>query len=367
MRIGVVKEILVGERRVALTPMATAILSSEGHEVLVESGAGAGSGFDVADYRQAGARIVSGAEEVWERSALLLKVKQPLEAEYDFLHPGQTLFCYLHLAANPTLADVLMRSGTTAIGYETIEDAEQRLPLLVPMSEIAGRLAAQAGAYFLQAPVGGSGILMGGAPGVPTARVVVIGGGVVGANSARVAAGMGAEVTILEQSLERIRTLEAYFDGKVRILKSDPAMLESLLREADLVIGAVLVPGARAPRLITRHSLALVRPRSVLVDVAIDQGGCFETSHPTTHDAPVFEVGGVVHYCVANMPGAVPVTATRALTNATIDYVRRLAALGPERAIAEDPGFEKGVNVRAGEVTSLPVAQAIAEAEVAVR
>jgi alanine dehydrogenase len=365
MRIGVVKEILADERRVALTPIGAAILSSEGHEVLVESGAGTGSGLDDAQYRQAGARIVSGAEDVWERSALLVKVKEPREAEYEHLHPGLTVFCYLHLAANPTLANVLMASGATAIGYETIEDARHQLPLLAPMSEIAGRLAAQAGAYFLQAPVGGAGILMGGAPGVATAQVLVIGGGVVGTNSARVAAGMGAEVTVLEQSLDRIRALEAYFDGKARILKSDPTKLESLLPEVDLVIGAVLIPGARAPRLITRQALALLRPGSVLVDVAIDQGGCFETSRPTTHDAPVFDVRGVVHYCVTNMPGAVPVTATRALTNATIDYVRRLAALGPERAIAEDPGLEKGVNVRAGEITYLPVAQAVAESKVA--
>ena len=364
MRVGVVKEVKVAERRVALTPAGARELAATGHEVLVERAAGAGAGFHDADYEAAGARIVADAAEVWARSELLLKVKEPVAAEYGHLHPGLTLFTYLHLAADVPLIEALAASGATAIAYETIEEGGA-LPLLAPMSEVAGRLAAQAGAYFLQAPFGGPGVLMGGVPGVAPAKVLVIGGGVVGTHAARIAMGMEAEVTILERSLPRIRELEERFAGRARVLMSDASTIEESLRSSDVVIGAVLVPGARAPRLVTREMLGLMRPASVIVDVAIDQGGCVETARPTTHAEPVYEVDGIVHYCVGNMPGAVPVTSTRALTNATLPYVRRLADLGAQDALAADPGFAAGLNVRAGEITYAPVAEAYAEARVA--
>jgi alanine dehydrogenase len=365
MRIGVVKEIKPAERRVALTPAGARELAHAGHEVLVERGAGAGAGFEDAAYEIAGARIVAQAAEVWSASELLLKVKEPIEPEYELMHDELTLFTYLHLAPNRALTDALLRSGTTAIAYETVEDERGRLPLLAPMSEVAGRLAAQAGAYFLQDPLGGPGILIGGVPGVAPANVLVIGGGVVGTHAARIAAGMGAEVTILERSLDRLRELEELFDGRVRCLMSDALSLERGLRDADLVIGAVLVPGALAPRLVTREMLGMLRPRRVLVDVAIDQGGCFETSQPTTHGAPTYEVDGIVHYCVANMPGAVPATSTQALTNATLPYVRRLADLGVDAALESDPGLARGLNVAAGRIVYEPVAEAFGTVEVA--
>jgi len=365
MQIGVVKEIKPAERRVALTPAGAHQLATAGHQVLVECGAGIGAGFDDAAYQLAGAQIVARAEEVWSSSELLLKVKEPIEPEYPLLHDRLTLFTYLHLAPNRPLTEALMRAGTTAIAYETVEDSHGHLPLLAPMSEVAGRLAAQAGAYFLQAPFGGPGVLIGGVPGVAPANVLVIGGGVVGTHAARVAAGMGAEVTILERSLDRLRELEQLFDGRARCLMSDPHTLERGLREADLVIGAVLIPGALAPKLVTREMLGLLRQHSVLVDVAIDQGGCFATSHPTTHTAPTYEVDGIVHYCVANMPGAVPATSTRALTNATLPYVLQLANLGVEAALEADPGLALGLNVAAGEIVYAPVAQAFKAEEVA--
>jgi len=362
MRIGVVKEIKPAERRIALTPAGTRELAQAGHEVLVERGAGAGAGFEDAAYELAGAQLVPRAADVWAASELLLKVKEPIEPEYALMHDRLTLFTYLHLAPNRPLTEALLHAGTTAIAYETVEDHRGRLPLLAPMSEVAGRLAAQAGAYFLQDPFGGPGILMGGVPGVAPANVLVIGGGVVGTHAARIAAGMGAEVTILERSLDRLRELEEHFDGRVRCLMSDALSLEQGLRDADLVIGAVLVPGALAPRLVTREMLGMLRPRRVLVDVAIDQGGCFATSHPTTHGAPTYEVDGIVHYCVANMPGAVPATSTRALTNATLPYVRRIADLGVDAALAADPGLARGLNVAAGEIVYAPVAEAFATA-----
>ena len=362
MRIGVVKEIKPAERRIALTPAGTRELAQAGHEVLVERGAGAGAGFEDAAYELAGAQLVPRAADVWAASELLLKVKEPIEPEYALMHDRLTLFTYLHLAPNRPLTEALLHAGTTAIAYETVEDHRGRLPLLAPMSEVAGRLAAQAGAYFLQDPFGGPGILMGGVPGVAPANVLVIGGGVVGTHAARIAAGMGAEVTILERSLDRLRELEEHFDGRVRCVMSDALSLEQGLRDADLVIGAVLVPGALAPRLVTREMLGTLRPRRVLVDVAIDQGGCFATSHPTTHGAPTYEVDGIVHYCVANMPGAVPATSTRALTNATLPYVRRIADLGVDAALAADLGLARGLNVAAGEIVYAPVAEAFATA-----
>jgi alanine dehydrogenase len=361
MKIGVAKEIKPSERRVALTPGGARELVTLGHQVLVEHDAGAGSSCPDELYAAVGAKLLPAAADVWAESELLLKVKEPVESEYPLLHRNLTLFTYLHLAPNRPLTEALLTSGTTGIAYETVEKGHGHLPLLSPMSEIAGRLAAQAGAYFLQGPLGGPGMLIGGVTGVAPARVLVIGGGVVGTQAARIALGLEAEVTILERSLDRLHELDEYFGARARILMSDALILEEALREADVVIGAVLVPGALAPRLVTREMLGLLKPRSVIVDVAIDQGGCFETSHPTTHTDPVFVVDDVLHYCVANMPGAVPVTATRALTNATMPYVRRLAELGVDAAFDQDEGFSKGLNVKDGHIVYEPVARAYAE------
>jgi alanine dehydrogenase len=359
MKIGVAKEIKPAERRVALTPAGAHELVADGHEVTVETGAGNGSGFGDEAYVAAGARLNPDAQAVWAGSDLLMKVKEPIASEYPNLRDGLVLFTYLHLAADRELTEALVASGTTAIAYETVEDAKGGLPLLAPMSEIAGRLAAHAGAHHLQAPYGGPGILIGGAPGVAPARVLVVGGGAVGTNAARVAVGMGAEVTILERSIPRIRELEEYFDGRVRVLMSDALSLREGLANSDLVIGAVLIPGAKAPHLIKRADLALMPPGSVIVDVAIDQGGCTETSRPTTHTEPTYFVDGILHYCVANMPGAVPHTSTRALTNATLPYAKKLAA-GVFEALDHDHGLAKGLNVFKGEITYAPVAEALA-------
>jgi alanine dehydrogenase len=350
MLVGLVTEIKPGERRCALTPADARELTATGHDVLVQAGAGNGSGFSDVEYAQAGAQLADEAATVWESADLLLKVKEPIAAEYEHLRAGQVLFTYLHLAADPALTAALVASGTTAVAYETVEDADGRLPLLAPMSEIAGRLAAQAGAYFLQDPLGGRGLLIGGVPGVPPARVTVLGGGVVGTHAARVACGMGAEVTILDRSLPRLRELDELFDGRARVLMSTSAQIEAELEHSDLVIGAVLIPGAAAPKLVSREMLGLLPRRAVLVDVAIDQGGCFATSRPTTHAEPTYGVDGILHYCVANMPGAVPRTATRALTNATLPYVRGLADLGLDALCAQDPGVVPGVLVRGGEL-----------------
>ncbi len=359
MIVGVARELKPAERRVALTPAGARELSGDGHRVLVEAEAGAGSGFPDRAYEEAGAEIVD-QEQVWSTSELLLKVKEPIEPEYGLLRSGLTLFTYLHLAADPPLAAALRESGTCAIAYETVQDPAGRLPLLAPMSEIAGRLATQAGAYFLQSPQGGSGVLIGGAAGVAAARVLVLGGGAAGTAAARVAAGMGADVTILERSTARIGELEEIFEGRARVLMSDGVTIEEETGRSDLVIGTVLVPGARAPRLLTRELLASMRDGSVIVDVAIDQGGCAETSRPTTHAEPTFVVDGVVHYCVTNMPGAVPSTSTRALTNASLPHVRMLAGAGVDAALEADPGLAFGVNVRDGEIVSAPVAEALA-------
>jgi alanine dehydrogenase len=357
MNVGVVTEIKPAEQRVALTPAGARELVADGHQVLVQCGAGDGSGFADAAYAAAGATIGSQAE-VWERSDLLVKVKEPIAEEYGFLRRDQVLFTYLHLAADRALTDALVSAGTCAIAYETVEDAEHRLPLLAPMSEIAGRLAALAGAFHLQGPHGGRGLLIGGAPGVAPARVLVLGGGTAGTHAARAAVGMGAQVTILERSLARIRQLEEFFDGRAQVLMSDAETIKSYGRHADLLIGAVLVPGASAPRLITREILRSMADGSVLVDVAIDQGGCADTSRPTTHGDPTYVVDGIVHYCVGNLPGAVASTSTRALTNATLPYVRTLAAFGVDDAIAADAGLAAGVNVRDGEIVCAPVADA---------
>jgi alanine dehydrogenase len=357
MRVSVVKEIKPAERRVGLTPAGTAALVADGHEVIIEKSAGLGAGFADEDYTRAGARIVSTAH-AWGEAELLVKVKEPIAREYEYLRPDLTVFTYLHLAADRELTAALMAAKTTAIAYETVRDADGQLPLLAPMSEVAGRLAAQAAANQLQHPSGGPGILMGGVPGVPPARVVVVGGGVVGTQAALVAVGMQAEVTILDASARRIRQLSELFDGRARVVMSDPLALEEELSGADVVIGAVLLPGAAAPKLVRRNHLAKLKQDAVLVDVSIDQGGCFETSRPTTYDAPTYRVDGIAHYCVANMPGAVPRTSTRALTNATLPYIRRLAGSGVHEALAADPLLAEGLNVDAGEIRHAAVAAA---------
>lgn len=361
MRIGVVREVKPGEARVALTPAGTDELVASGHQVLVERGAGLGTGFPDQAYDDAGAVMVDEADKVWSAVDVLVKVKEPVGHELSLFRPGLVIFTYLHLAAAPELTAALVRSGATAVAYETVEDSAGRLPLLAPMSEIAGRLAGQVVAHYLTAPMGGRGILAGGAPGVAPARVLVLGGGVVGVYAARVARGMGSEVTILERSDDRLRFLDERFEGSVRCLMSDAHSVVQQLGRNDAVIGAVLVPGATAPRLVTRPMLAGMPERAVIVDVAIDQGGCFETSRPTTHDDPTFVVDGVLHYCVANMPGSVPVTSTRALTNATLPYLHRLADLGLEALCDKEPGFAKGVNVAHHQVLHPAVASAYAQ------
>jgi alanine dehydrogenase len=324
----------------------------------VQTGAGAGIGAGDAAYEACGARIVTTPAEVFAAADLIVKVKEPQPPELALLRPGQILFTYLHLAPDPAQARGLIDSGCIAVAYETVTDAHGGLPLLAPMSEVAGRLAIEAAAFALRKPAGGMGLLLGGVPGVPAARVVVLGGGVVGMHAARMAAGLGAEVTVLDRSLPRLRQLDELFRGRVRTRYSSAAHIDDELRAADVVIGAVLVPGASAPRLVTRAMLAHMRPRSVLVDVSIDQGGCFETSRPTTHDAPTFEVDGIIHYCVANMPGAVPQTSSHALNHATLPFGLALAARG-ERALVDDPHLRHGLNVHRGRVTCAPVAQAL--------
>jgi alanine dehydrogenase len=357
MKIGVAKEIKRDEYRVALTPAGALELVRRGHDVLVEAGAGAGSAFDDAVYEAVGARTGS-AEEVWGDSELLLKVKEPVEAEYPRLREGLVLFTYLHIAADEPLTRALVESGITAVAYETVETDQRALPLLAPMSEIAGRLAAQAGAYFLEKPLGGRGLLLGGVPGVAPGRVVIVGGGIVGYNAAVIALGLGANVTILERSIDRMRHLDEILSGRVSLVMSSRLQIEESLADADVLIGAVLIPGARAPKLVTREMLREMKNGSVLCDVAIDQGGCAETSRPTTHTDPVYEVEGVTHYCVANMPGAVPITSTKALTNATLPYVEEIAEHGLAEAVAQDRALARGVNVLDGHVTYEAVAEA---------
>jgi alanine dehydrogenase len=357
LRIGVAKEIKSDEYRVALTPAGARELGQRGHEVVVETGAGEGSAFSDAAYEAAGARVAS-VDEVWNESELLLKVKEPIASEYDRLRDGLVLFTYLHIAADEPLTRALVDSGITAVAYETVETDAGALPLLAPMSEIAGRLAAQAGAYFLEKPLGGRGLLLGGVPGVAPGRVVVIGGGIVGYNAAVIAIGLGANVTILERSIDRMRHLEEVLSGRVSLIMSSSLQIEESVSEADVVIGAVLIPGALAPKLITREMVAGMKDGAVLADVAIDQGGCSEMSRPTTHSEPVYKVEGVTHYCVANMPGAVPITSTKALTNATLPYVEAIADYGLAEAVARDRALARGVNVVDGKVTYEAVADA---------
>jgi alanine dehydrogenase len=357
VKVGVAKEIKSDEYRVALTPAGARELGQHGHDVLIETGAGEGSAFPDSAYEAAGARIAS-VDTVWGESDLLLKVKEPIEPEYSRMREGLVLFTYLHIAADEALTRALLGSGITAVAYETVETDSGALPLLAPMSEIAGRLAAQAGAYFLEKPLGGRGLLLGGVPGVAPGRVVVIGGGMVGYNAAVIAIGLGANVSILERSLDRMRHLEEVLSGRVSLVMSSTLQIEESVKEADVVIGAVLIPGALAPKLITREMVAGMKEGAVLADVAIDQGGCAETSHPTTHSQPVYTEEGVTHYCVANMPGAVPITSTKALTNATLPYVEAIADSGLADAVARDPAFARGVNVLDGKVTYEAVAEA---------
>jgi alanine dehydrogenase len=357
MKIAVAKEIKPDEYRVALTPAGARELVQRGHEVLVEGGAGEGSAFPDSAYESVGARTVS-ADEVWGEADLVLKVKEPIREEYGRLRDGLVLFTYLHLAADEELTHALVDSGVTAVAYETVETEQRQLPLLAPMSEIAGRLASQAGAYFLEKPLGGRGLLLGGVPGVAPGQVVIIGGGMVGYNAALIALGLGATVTILERSIDRMRHLEEVLGTRVSLLMSSTLQIEESVAEADVVIGAVLIPGALAPKLVTREMVAGMKEGSVVCDVAIDQGGCFETARPTTHSEPVYVVEGVTHYCVANMPGAVPITATKALTNATLPYVEAIADYGVREALARDAALARGVNVLEGKVTYEAVAEA---------
>ena len=358
MRIGVPTEVKADEYRVALTPDGARELVDRGHEVLVQAGAGAGSQIADVAYETQGARIAPGAEDVFAEAELIVKVKEPQPAEVDLLSDDHMLFTYLHLAAAPELTRGLIDSGATCIAYETIEDRAGRLPLLAPMSEVAGKLATQSGAFMLERPFGGRGALLGGVTGVAAARVMIIGAGVVGQNAASVAIGLGAETYVYDRSLETLRSVGRWLHGRASTCFSSSLAIEDRLPEVDLVIGAVLIHGARAPRVISRKHLALMKERTVVVDVSIDQGGCFETSRPTTHSDPTYEVDGVVHYCVANMPGAVPVTSTYALTNATMPYVIAFADRG-RAALTDDPGFLAGLNVCSGRVTHDGVADAL--------
>jgi len=358
MKISVPTEIKNNEYRVALTPAGVHDLVAQGHEVFVQHGAGDGSSMPDAEYEAAGATILDDADEVWGAAELVLKVKEPIASEYRHFRDDLVLFTYLHLAADRPLTDELVRSGITAIAYETVQLPGGGLPLLAPMSEVAGRLAPMVGASTLMRSAGGIGLLMSGVPGTRPARVTVIGGGVAGANSAVIAAGMGADVTIFDTNIQRLRFLDDHFQGRVKTAASNPLDLDAAVTASDLVIGSVLIPGAKAPKLVTNDMVSRMRPGSVLVDIAVDQGGCFEDTHPTTHDDPTFTVHGSVFYCVANMPGAVPNTSTSALTNATLPYVRQIARRGWQEALRADPALAAGLNVAGGAVVNEGVATA---------
>ena len=358
MTVGVLKEIKPNENRVSLLPVGVELLRSHGHEVLVETRAGEGSGFPDKLYEEAGAEIVATAKEVYRRADMVMKVKEPLPQEYDLIREGQIVFTYFHFAASEQLTQAMIKSRCVAIAYETIETADGKLPLLTPMSEVAGRMAVQEGAKYLERTQGGRGILLAGVPGVEPATVMVLGGGVVGTNAAKMAAGLGARVYILDINLDRLRYLSDVMPKNVIPVMSNSHNIRKLLQVADLVICGVLIPGGKAPKLITRDSLKLMKKGAVIVDVAIDQGGSTETSRPTTHEKPIYEVDGVIHYCVANMPGAVPQTSTIALTNATLPYAVEIANKGYKRAILENPEIEKGANIVLGKVTYRAVADA---------
>ena len=358
MKVGILKEIKSQENRVSMTPAGVELMISHGHSVMVEKNAGLGSSFSDKEYEAAGAIIVDSPEEIFAACDMVMHVKEILPSEYNLLRKGQIIFTYLHLAADLPQIETLMKSGCVAIGYETVETADGRLPLLQPMSEVAGRMAIQEAARFLEKTQGGSGILMGGVTGVAPAKVVVIGGGIVGINAAKMACGLGADVTILDTNIERLRYLGEIMPANCKMIMSNPMILREQVKNADVIIGAVLVAGAKAPRLISRDMVSSMRKGSVMIDVAIDQGGCFETSIPTTHADPVFFVDGVIHYCVGNMPGAVPRTSTMALTNATLPYALKIADKGLKNVLKEDPALLKGLNVYDGQVVSRPVAEA---------
>jgi len=354
--IGLPKEIKDNEYRVGLTPAGVRALTDAGHRVVVETKAGDGSGFEDSLYERAGATMLGSADEVWGEGEMIVKVKEPIAPEYPRMREDQLLFTYLHLAPDVQLTNQLLQRKVTGVAYETITDRRGTLPLLTPMSEVAGRMAVQVGAHFLEKMSGGGGVLLGGVPGVPAARVVIIGGGVVGTNAAKIAVGMGAHVTIIDNNLDRLRELDDIFLSKISTLASSAYMIHDAIQTADLIVGAVLVPGASAPKLVTRNMLKDVPNGAVLVDVAVDQGGCVETTHPTTHSEPTYYVEGVLHYCVANMPGAVPRTSTFALTNATLPYALRLANNGLKAAVEKDPGLKEGVNTYGGKLTYEAVA-----------
>jgi alanine dehydrogenase len=359
MKVGVPSEVKADEYRVALTTIGVRELAEQGHEVLIQAGAGEGSAIADSAYEAQGARIVPAVEDIWADSDLILKVKEPQLEELPLIHSDLTLFTYLHLAPAPELTRTLCDSGATCVAYETVEDSRGRLPLLAPMSEIAGKIATQAGAFMLEKPLGGRGILLGGVPGVAPANVMIVGGGAVGMNAAFIAIGMEADVFVYDTSIDRLRELDIAFGGRASTVFSSVLSIEERLPDVDLVIGAVLLHGARAPRVIRRQQLALMKPQAVLVDVAIDQGGCFETSRPTTHSDPTYEVDGIIHYCVTNMPGAVPISSTYALTNATLPYVLALADHGVAEAAVRDPGLKLGINVAGGKVTHRAVAEGV--------
>jgi alanine dehydrogenase len=359
VKVGVVSEIKDDEYRVALTPAGVRELAERGHDVMIQAGAGEGSAIADSEYQAQGARTVPGAADVWGEAELILKVKEPQQSEVEMLRPDATLFTYLHLAPMPGLTEALRESGATCIAYETVEDDQGRLPLLAPMSEIAGKLATQSGAFFLEKPLGGRGILLGGVPGVAPANVLIIGAGAVGTNAAFIAVGMEADVFVFDVSIDRLREIDVALGGRGSTVYSSTLAIEKMLPRADLVIGAVLVHGARAPHVIRRDQLSLMQHHAVLVDVAIDQGGCFETSRPTTHRDPTFEVDGITHYCVANMPGAVPISSTFALTNATLPYVLAIADHGVAEAARRDPGLALGINIAGGSVTHPAVAASV--------
>ncbi|HJZ95779.1 MAG TPA: alanine dehydrogenase [Candidatus Solibacter sp.] len=357
MIIGVPKEVKDHETRVGLVPHGVTALREAGHEVLVETHAGEGSSLTDEEYAAAGATILNSASEIWRRADLVVKVKEPQPIECEYFKPGLTLFTYLHLAPLPELTDRLLKARVNGVAYETIRERDGSLPLLTPMSEVAGRMSVQVGAQYLERPNGGRGILLGGVPGVAPANVVILGGGIVGLNAAKIAIGLGAHVTIIDRNLNRLRELDDIFNGTVVTLASNAWTISENLKTADLVVGAVLIPGASAPRLVRREMIAAMKPGSVVVDVAIDQGGCFETSHATTHTEPVYFVDGVLHYCVSNMPAAVPHTSTFALTNATFPYLLQLANYGLERACEKNPGLKEGVNTYSGHITYAGVAE----------
>jgi alanine dehydrogenase len=358
MKIGVPKEIKVNENRVALTPSGAEMLVANGHTVYVETNAGVGSGFKDAEYIAAGAKMLPAAKDVYDTADMIMKVKEPIKQEYALIRKGQVLFTYFHFAASRELTDAILKSGSIAIAYETVQRADNSLPLLIPMSEVAGRMAPQEGAKYLERTMGGRGVLLAGVPGTDPGEVVVLGGGVVGTSAARIASGLGARVTILDSNLYRLRYLDDVMPRNVTTMMSNPYNVRKLIKKADLVIGAVLIPGAKAPRLITREMLKDMKEGSVIVDVSVDQGGCIETCKPTTHENPTFVVDGVVHYCVANMPGAVPMTSTIGLTNATLPYAVQLANHGYEKAISHNKELRLGLNVIDGAIVYEGVAEA---------